>query len=73
MASSDGSSGGDGDNDDGDGTIRFRNTKFSRSDIDENGSCVNWRTWQYSLRDGISLVELIAVANACSKLKTDRT
>ena len=36
-------------------------------------SYVNWRTWQYSLRDGISLVELIAVANARSKLKTDRT
>lgn len=36
-------------------------------------SWVNWRTWQYSLRDGISPVELIAVANARSKLKTDRT
>lgn len=67
-------SGGSDDDDDSDGTIRFRNTtKFSRSNIDENGSCVNWGTWQYSLRDGISPVELIAVANARSKLKTNRT
>lgn len=72
-----GSGGGGGNDDDGDGTIRFRNTtKFSREAIlmsTGRRSCINWRTWQYSLRDGISPVELIAVANARSKLKTDRT
>lgn len=53
----------------------FETRRNSREVILSMGrrSCVNWRTWQYSLRDGISPVELIAVANARSKLKTDRT